>query len=495
MALNRYSWTASMTSCAPSRKSRVIKFALPAGDLRPSIADLLDASGLRVDGYGEGSRSYRLSVPSLDHVTVRVFREKDIPVQVALGNYDLGICGLGWVTEIQARFKQRVIVPLCDLGAGSAGIYAAASASSHSRLDDLASLDKVRIASDYPNLAEAFALAARLPSYRVQPVWGAAEAYPPEDADCIVVSAADEESLRRHGLAPLSRLLNTSAWLIGNASALADRDLSAVLTPLASRPSPAQQAPRLNLPSPITNGIERVPRSRERDVLRMAVPDGHQQRHVAAALRDAGLYFEGYDDGAPVRRPGSSIDGLEVKVIRPHDMPALVATGEMDIAITGRDCLMEHRYSFPTSPAIELLDLQRGQYNLSAVVSQDVPASTIHEALEYWRARGRKVLRLASEFPATADHYARSRHFWRYQVISIAGASEGFVPEDADLLIEGTETGKTLAENNLKAIDLLYRSTTCVIGRKDDDLSGPRHAVYDRLMAALQQESGSPDSV
>jgi len=44
------------------------------------------------------------------------------------------------------------------------------------------------------------------------------------------------------------------------------------------------------------------------------------------------------------------------------------------------------------------------------------------------------------------------------------------VPEDAELLIEGTETGKTLVENRLKAIDLLYRSTSCVIGHEDPAL-------------------------
>ena len=80
----------------------------------------------------------------------------------------------------------------------------------------------------------------------------------------------------------------------------------------------------------------------------------------------------------------------------------------------------------------------------------------------YWRSQGREALIVAAEFPATADHYARSRHFWRYRVMPIAGASEGFVPEDADLLIEGTETGRTIAENNLKILDTIYRSTTCL---------------------------------
>ena len=104
-------------------------------------------------------------------------------------------------------------------------------------------------------------------------------------------------------------------------------------------------------------------------------------------------------------------------------------------------------------------------------------------------------MRVAAEFPGVADHYARSRHFWRYQVIPIAGASEGFVPEDADILIEGTETGRTLVENRLKAIDLLFRSTTCVIARKDVALQGRRREAFEEIVAALRRLVGTTERV
>jgi ATP phosphoribosyltransferase len=146
---------------------------------------------------------------------------------------------------------------------------------------------------------------------------------------------------------------------------------------------------------------------------------------------------------------------------------------------------MEHLHRFPSSPAIELVDLQRGQYNLSAVVSEDLEADTIGDAVEIWRKAGRPFIRVASEFAGTADYYARSRHLWRYHVIPIAGASEGFVPEDAELLIEGTETGKTLRENRLKPIDLLYRSTTCVIGHSEPHVEAGRRGLRDELLAAF----------
>ena len=98
--------------------------------------------------------------------------------------------------EMQALFPDQPLVPLCDLGFGASGIYAAGPVSGGGRLADIARLPAVRIASDYPNLAESFAMAARLPRYRVQSVWGAAEAYPPEDADAVVIVAPNENAVR-----------------------------------------------------------------------------------------------------------------------------------------------------------------------------------------------------------------------------------------------------------------------------------------------------------
>jgi len=472
----------------------VIKIALPAGDLRPPVADVLISSGLHVEGYGEGSRAYRLSVRGRDDLGVRVFRERDIPIQIALGNYDLGVCSLSWVKEMQAFFPAQPIVPVCDLGAGAFGVYAASSIIVGGRLREIAALPSVRIASDYPNLAEAFAMAARLPRYRVQSVWGAAEAYPPEDADAVVIAGANEAAVRAHGLLPLHCLLQSSAWLIANAASLRRKELASVIGPLMSAAQPGG-TPDVSLPAPVpSNGVRRDA-AEERTAVRMAIPDGHQQRHVVDALVDAGLTFAGYDETACVRRPASGIDGLEVKVVRPHDMPQLVALGQFDIAITGRDCLLEHLHRFPSSPVQELVDLQRGQYNLSAVVTEDLPADTIEDALAHWRREGKASIRVASEFMGTADYYARSRHLWRYQVMPIAGASEGFVPEDAELLIEGTETGKTLRENRLKPIDLLYRSTTCVIGRKGATLDGQSKTVFDHVLGALRRAGEAAGSV
>ncbi|MFQ5473847.1 MAG: ATP phosphoribosyltransferase, partial [Dehalococcoidia bacterium] len=438
-----------------------------------------------------GSRSYLFEIESVGAVRARVFREKDIPVQVALGNYDLGICSWAWVQELKSRFAAYPIVPLCDLGLEIRKLYAATSPE-FGTLDDVVSLPIVRIASEYPNVAERFAREARVRAFRVQAVAGAAEAYPPEDADLVLLSESDDANVREHGLNPLFEVLQSSAWLVANRDSVSCKDLASVVGPLMANAEGAASAGVIGVPTGVrSNGEERVRPARRS--IRMAIPDGHQLRHAASALSDAGIHLGGYDESPPRRRPGCSVEGLDVKVIRPQDMPHLVAIGEIDIAITGRDCLREHLYSFPSSPVEEVADLQRGQYNLCAVVSEAVEVDDIEEAMAMWQREGRPYVRIAAEFPATADHYARSRHLWRYRVIPIAGASEGFVPEDAELLIEGTETGRTLRENNLKPIDQIYRSTTCAIARKDPRLSEPYASVFKQVVSALRKAGSRSD--
>ncbi|MBI1885514.1 MAG: ATP phosphoribosyltransferase [Chloroflexi bacterium] len=468
----------------------MLRLALPAGDLRRPLADALTRAGLQIAGYGEGSRSYRLSLDGKDGVTVRVFREKDIPIQIALGNYDVGVCGLAWVEEFLARFPREAVVKLGDLGVGGTRLFVAAAAGSFEALPDVSSWRGVRIAAEYANLAEQFAMAARLPGYRIIPVSGAGEAYPPEDADLALIAAGSEQELRRLGLAPLWRLLEGSAWLIANRESLRAKDLSPVLGPL----SPESGSPRLDLPSVASEPRRQAVRGRqERDTLRLALPDGHQQPHAVETLRAASLPIEGYGPGGD-RRPKAGIEGLEVKVIRPQDMPQMVAAGSFDLALTGRDCFLDHVYRFPSSPVEITLDLGRAAFDMCAVVSVDLPANTLEEAVRIWETQGRTRLRLASEFVNIADQYARSNHFRRYQLVPTAGASEGFVPEDADLLIEGTETGQTLAENGLKAIDVLFRSTTCVIARKGERISGRRGQLLSQVLERLRRGAAEPSA-
>jgi ATP phosphoribosyltransferase len=446
----------------------MIKFALPGGDVREEAATLLSSLGLHSGDYLNGSRAYRFPLAG-EEAELRVFREKDIPIQIALGNYDLGICNRTWLQELLTRYPHDQVVALRPLGFGSMQVVAATSPETLARIGPVESwpdVEGLRIVSDYPNLAEAFALAARLPRYHIVPLWGAAAAYPPEDADLAIFADTGGQG-ERSGLERVAVLASGSCWLLANRNSLAKKDLSRILGPLLGAEIAGEPLEAPWLPHFVQRaGRRRQASSGARATVRLALPDGHAQRHTYAALSAAGLAFAGYEEKNAIPRPASGISGLDIKVIRPQDMPQQVALGNFDLAITGRDWLLDHRIAFPSSPVREIVDLQRSRYSLSVVVDQEVPGDDLSSALGFWNRAGRSVIRIASEYANLADHFARQRHIGRYQIIPVAGASEGFVPEDCEILVEGTETGTSVAANGLKVVDRIFESTNCLIARE-----------------------------
>ena len=447
-------------TAARSAEARPIRVALPRGDLRTPVAERLRAVDFVAEGYAEGSRTYRFEVGGRPGVVARVFSDQDIPIQVALGQYDLGIASRVWIDELLVRFPQDSIVPLLALDIeGDTLVIAGAPGAGLARL---AAAGVVRVATEYPNLAQHYLTRLRIPDYRLYDVWAQAEAWPPEDAELAI---APRLAATVEGLEVLGEVHRGGVWLIANRRALATRDLSAALVTLLALARGDEQA-GIVAPLPLTGTLRAVPRPRvERTAFRIAVPDGHAQRHTVTALADAGIAFAGYEEASSARHPVATDPNVVVKVMRPQDMPRAVALGQFDLALTGRDWLRAFTATFPAAPIVELADLRRSNYRMGAVVSEDLPVETIEEAIAFWRRDDPlRTIRVASEYAALADEYARSRHLGRYAVIPISGASEGFVPEDAEILIEGTETGTTLRANRLRMIDVIMESTNCAIG-------------------------------
>ncbi|MCK5428539.1 MAG: ATP phosphoribosyltransferase, partial [Anaerolineales bacterium] len=264
------------------------------------------------------------------------------------------------------------------------------------------------------------------------------------------------------GLVPLDAIGITNAFLIANRDSMEKLDLSGVLGPLLK-----ENIAEIKLARPSKKASATTWGLLAKGTVRLALPDGHQQKHTIRLLERAGIEMNGYLQGEPDCRPEIGIDGTVVKVIRPQDMPLQVANANFDLAITGRDWLLDHLYKFPSSPVEELLDLGYGKVRILLVVHNDVPVNSLADLKETMKSGKLAKIRVASEYINIADKYARDNHLAPYRIVPTWGASESFLPEDADLLIENAETGATLAENNLKIIDTLMESTACVIGNKN----------------------------
>jgi ATP phosphoribosyltransferase len=447
-----------------------IRIALPKGRLLKNTSALTDEAGWQLSDYFEGARLYHLSSARFPNLSAKIFQEKDIPVQVAMGNYDLGICGLDWVQELLVKYPSSELVTVRDLGYGKKVLYLSTSvnnrrlagiADGSSTLEDLQSIqDVISIATEYPNLAESLALDCRIKRFNIFPVWGAAEIYPPENADLVIVSEEAQETLNGE-LVPVVEVLDSRAYLIANKASWENKDLSGVLETLykslcsfaTTHPDDTLQ-PRYGTRDPGSYFSS--------NAIHLALPDGHAQKHVINILDKAGIPIKDYPSQTGNRRPEIDFPGIIVKVVRPQDMPLQVANGKFDIALTGRDWVKDHLYKFPSSPITEFLDLKYSRVRIVAAIHNDIPADDIVGLKRYALEKEIK-LRVASEYVNIADKYARDHHLGLYRIIPTWGATESFLPDDADLLIENTETGGTLKRHNLKIIDTLFESTTCLI--------------------------------
>jgi ATP phosphoribosyltransferase len=463
-----------------------IKIALPKGRLLRKTAAILQKAEWGLDEYQSSMSFYRPVSKKFPEALIRVFNEKDIPIQMALGNYDIGICGLDWVEELLVKYPSSDVVKIKDLLYGAGTLYVAAVSPGqdlhHNGL-------LLRIASEYPNLAEAYALKNRIDRFSVFPVWGAAEAYPPESAEMALLSTTGISEIKGYGMEPVQKVLDYSTYLIANRRSWENKNLEKIVNSIfGALPEVAKTAGEKAELEQKGASKRFLSPPLDKDSVRLALPDGHQQQQTVDLLNKAGIKINGYPSQDGNRRPVIGIEGVTVKVIRPQDMPLQVANGNFDLAITGRDWLTDHLAQFPSSPAKEILDLKLRKVRLVAVVHQDLPVNDAL-GLSKFQSNREEPVRVASEYVNIADKYARENHLGYYTVIPTWGATEAFLPEDADLLIENTETGRTIALHKLKIIDTLFESTACLIGNKTD-ISKTKNARIETIVQKLKEAVG-----
>lgn len=187
-----------------------------------------------------------------------------------------------------------------------------------------------------------------------------------------------------------------------------------------------------------------------------------------------------------------------VKMLRPQEIPNLVAEGLYDVGITGRDWVGE------TDSDVEpVLDLEYGRIRL-VVAFPDVYRYKTLDAMIADYAKKKKTLRISSEYLTTTSKYIRhlpsykkyygskSPHIvtpWvklgtnhSVQIHLSFGATEAKPPEEVDCIVDVTETGTTLRQNKLRIADEILTSSAHLIANKDSiaDLA-KREKIYDMI--------------
>jgi ATP phosphoribosyltransferase len=174
---------------------------------------------------------------------------------------------------------------------------------------------------------------------------------------------------------------------------------------------------------------------------------------------------------------------IEVKILRPQEIPTYVQEGFYDIGITGKDWIVE-----ASADVKILLDLEYGQVDQVIAIPENFEYNNVTELIEGF-AKQKRTLRISSEYLTTTSALIRSnKSYQKYygdvspmiitpwmrvgenklvEIFLSFGATEAKPPEDVDAIYDITETGTTLVQNNLKVIETVAQSSAHLIANKN----------------------------
>jgi len=213
--------------------------------------------------------------------------------------------------------------------------------------------------------------------------------------------------------------------------------------------------------------------------VKFAIPAGSLSKATFEILQRSGYKISGQER---TYRPTINDPKIELKILRPQEIPVFVSEGLQDVAITGQDWIRETRTD------VEVLqNLEYGKIRLVVAIPKSFETKSISDLMESLWSKG-KNFRVSTEYLNIASEYIKNKPayrkrfgdseplivtpWWRKgdnsraKIFLSFGATEAKPPENADCIIDVTETGSTIEANNLKIIDTVMLSSAVLIANK-----------------------------
>ncbi|NWF96964.1 MAG: ATP phosphoribosyltransferase [Candidatus Thorarchaeota archaeon] len=214
--------------------------------------------------------------------------------------------------------------------------------------------------------------------------------------------------------------------------------------------------------------------------LRLAIPNGHLNDATLSILSSAGYRISGEKR---TYRPAINDHHIDLRMLRPQEIPIFVSEGIQDVGITGYDWMCE------CGVDVELLvDLEYSPVRIVVAVPNEMNSvNSLGDLIELFAQRG-KQLRVFTEYltlakrallndPVYKKYYGSSEPmvitpWWRtgsnsqVGVYLSFGATEAKPPTAADAIVEVVDTGTSLEQNGLKPVATLLKSTAVLIANR-----------------------------
>jgi ATP phosphoribosyltransferase len=216
--------------------------------------------------------------------------------------------------------------------------------------------------------------------------------------------------------------------------------------------------------------------------LRIGLPSGSLQESTIDLFDKAGYQIAGSKRSY---KPAIDDPELELRLLRAQEISRYVEHGFLDCGITGKDWIEENNSDVELIDKLEYSKATPGPTRWVLVVPKGSPFHSVKDL------QGKRI---ATEAVGITTRFLQSRGVTASVEFSW-GSTEVKVPELVDAIVEITETGTSLAANNLRVIEVITESYPQIIGNRESMKDPWKRAKIQRLALLLKGALNARDKV
>ncbi len=224
----------------------------------------------------------------------------------------------------------------------------------------------------------------------------------------------------------------------------------------------------------------------------LAVPSkGRLQENTAAFFSRAGLDFVQGRGARDYRGAIAGLPGVEVAFLSASEIVGQLASGAAHIGVTGED-LVREQVADADARLLLLTPLGFGAANVVVAIPQawiDVRVmADLEDVAATFHARRGERMRVATKYVNLTRRFFAQHNVSDYRIVESLGATEGApAAGGAELIVDITTTGATLAANALKTLDdgTILRSQANLVASKAASWSAASRAAARTMLVRI----------
>jgi ATP phosphoribosyltransferase len=233
----------------------------------------------------------------------------------------------------------------------------------------------------------------------------------------------------------------------------------------------------------------------------IAVPSkGRLKEQVEACLSDCGLDLKVSGGSRGYMASLKGLDGVQVRLLSAGDIAEALDLGEVHLGVTGEDLLRERGGEIESRVRL-LRALGFGRADLVVAVPKswlDVDTMADLEAVAHDAvARTGRRLRVATKYLVQTRAFFARHGVVDYRITESGGATEGAPAAGAaELIVDITTTGATLAANGLKILDdgVILASQAHFAASLKAGWSASQRAAAERLLRIIEARAAAHET-